>query len=162
MSKARLAISSLALSATAFVGILAREGYTNNAIIPTKGDVPTVGFGTTGGVRMGDATTPVKAVQRALTDSQQFEGALKQCVKVPLHQAEYDVYVDLSYNIGARNFCKSSIPLKLNAGQYVAACDTILEFKYAAGYDCSTPGNRRCAGVWTDRQRQHGQCMEAQ
>lgn len=162
MSKARLAISGLALSAAAFVGILSREGYTSNAIIPTKGDVPTVGFGTTGGVRMGDTTTPVKAVQRALTDSQQFEGALKQCVRVPLHQAEYDVYVDLSYNIGAGAFCRSAIVRRLNGGDYRAACDAILLYKFAAGFDCSTPGNRRCAGLWADRQKKHAQCMEAQ
>lgn len=162
MSKARLAISSLVLSAAAFVGILAREGYTSTAIIPTKGDVPTVGFGTTGGVRMGDTTTPVKAVQRALTDSQKFEGALKQCVSVPLHQAEYDVYVDLSYNIGSTAFCKSTIVRRLEEGDYRGACDAILRFKYAAGYDCSTPGNTRCAGLWVDRLKKHAQCMGAQ
>lgn len=162
MSRTRLAVSGLALSAAAFVGILAREGYTSNAIIPTKGDVPTVGFGTTGGVRMGDTTTPVKAAQRALVDAQQFEGALKQCVEVPLYQAEYDLYVDLSYNIGSKAFCSSTIVRRLNAGSYRAACDGILLFKYAAGFDCSTPGNKRCAGLWADRLKKHAQCVEAQ
>lgn len=162
MSKARIAIAALSLSAAAFVGIVTREGYTTQAVIPTKGDVPTVGFGTTGGVKMGDTTTPVKAVQRAMSDVTKFEGALKRCVTAPLHQEEYDAYLDLSYNVGSYNFCKSSIPRKLNAGQYAAACATILEFKYAAGFDCSTPGNKRCAGVWTDRQRTHAMCAAVQ
>ncbi len=71
------------------------EGYTDRAVIPVKGDVPTIGFGTTTGVKLGDTTTPPKALARALTDVQQFEGALKQCVTVPLAQHEYDALVEL-------------------------------------------------------------------
>jgi len=36
-------------------------------VIPVKGDVPTIGFGTTTGVKLGDTTTPPKALARALT-----------------------------------------------------------------------------------------------
>lgn len=160
--KMRMAIAALAMSAAGFVGITSREGYTNNTIIPTKGDKPTNGFGTTEGVKMGDRTNPVKALQRALVDVQKYEGALKQCVTVPLHQAEYDVYVDLSYNIGSGAFCSSTIVKRLNDGDYLGACNAILKFKYAAGFDCSTPGNKRCAGLWADRLRVHAQCVGAQ
>ena len=45
--KVRVAIAGLSLSASAFVGMAVREGYTGNAIIPTRGDVPTYGFGST-------------------------------------------------------------------------------------------------------------------
>jgi lysozyme len=160
--KMRMAIAALSMSAAAFVGIAAREGYTDKAVIPTRGDVPTYGFGTTEGVRMGDRTNPVAALQRALSDVRKYEGALKKCVGVPLHQAEYDVYTDLSYNIGSAAFCSSTIVKRLNTGDYMGACDAILKFKYAGGYDCSTPGNKRCAGVWTDRLRSHAQCVAAQ
>lgn len=160
--KIRMAIGALSMSAAAFVGIALREGYTAQAIIPTRGDVPTHGFGTTQGVRMGDRTTPVEALQRALSDVRRYEGALKSCVSAPLHQAEYDVYTDLSYNIGSAAFCSSAIVKRLNTGDYLGACEAILKFRYAAGYDCSTPGNKRCAGVWTDRLRAHAQCVAAQ
>lgn len=162
LSRARIAIGALTLSAAAFVGILTREGYTDNAVIPTIGDVPTVGFGTTGGVKMGDRTTPVKAAQRALKDAQSYEGAIKRCVTVPMSQEEYDLYTLLAYNIGSGNFCSSTIVKRLNARDYAGACTAILRFKYAAGYDCSTPGNTRCAGVWTDRLKTHAACMAAQ
>lgn len=158
----RMGIGVLVLSAGAFVGMLTREGYTDTVVVPTKGDVPTIGFGTTGGVKMGDRTTPVKAAQRALLDVRTYEGAIKQCVRAPLTQAEYDVYVDLTYNIGSAAFCGSTIVKRLNVGDYRAACDAILLYRFAAGYDCSTPGNKRCAGVWTDRQRSHAQCVAAQ
>lgn len=162
MSKARFAIGSLVLSAAAFVGIISREGYTDQVVIPTKGDVPTIGFGTTGGVKQGDRTTPVKAAQRALMDVSRFEGAIKSCVKMPLSQQEYDAYTDLAYNIGPNAFCNSTIVKRVNTGDYAEACAAILMFKYAAGYDCSTPGNKRCAGLWTDRKRVYAQCMAAQ
>lgn len=163
MNKAsRLAIGSLTLSALGFVGIVVREGYTDTVVIPTKGDVPTIGFGTTEGVKQGDRTTPVKAVARAMSDVQKYEGAIKQCVRVPLHQAEYDVYVDLAYNIGTGGFCGSTIVKRLNAENYAGACEAILMWNKAGGYDCSTPGNTRCAGLWTDRLRSHKNCAAAQ
>lgn len=163
MSRMRVSVAALALSASAFVGILTREGYTDRAVIPVPGDVPTYGFGTTEGVKMGDRTTPVKAVQRALSDASKYEGALRRCVKVPLHQAEYDIYVDLSYNIGPTAFCNSTIVKRLNAEDYAGACEAILMWKYGPRkFDCSTPGNKVCAGLWKDRLRIHKQCMEAQ
>lgn len=165
----RIILAALSLSAAAFVGIVTREGYTDGAVIPTKGDVPTVGFGTTSGVKMGDKTTPVKAVQRAMKDVTEYEGAVKRCIKVELSQAEYDTYVALAYNIGPTNFCTnpktgepSTLSKRVNAKDYVGGCEAILLYKYAAGYDCSTPGNRRCGGVWLDRQRSYAQCMAAQ
>ncbi|CUI09847.1 Lysozyme [Janthinobacterium sp. CG23_2] len=175
--KARMAIAALTMSAVGFVGIATREGYTDNAVIPTKGDKPTHGFGTTEGVKMGDRTNPVKALQRAMADVQKYEGAVKQCVRAPLSQAEYDVYVDLAYNVGPTNFCysvdragritgPSTLSRRLAAGDYRAACEAILMYRFAAGYDCSTlvdgRPNKRCYGVWTDRQRSHAQCVAAQ
>ena len=166
----RQLIAVLALSATGLIGIVAREGYSDKAYPdPVHGTaVPTIGFGTTEGVRMGDTTAPVPALQRALRDVQKYEGALKQCVTAPLHQHEYDAYVSLAYNIGGFNFCTggragqtSTLVQRLNAGDYAGACDAILGWKYAGGIDCSAPGNTRCAGLWKDRLRLHAQCMGA-
>lgn len=164
----RQLLAVLALSAAGLVGIVAREGYSDKAYPdPVHGTaVPTIGFGTTEGVRMGDTTTPVPALQRALRDVQTYEHALKQCVKVPLHQREYDAYVSLAYNIGASNFCTggrkggtSVLVQRLNAGDYAGACDAILGWKYAGGVDCSAPGNKTCGGLWKDRLKLHAQCM---
>lgn len=161
MSNVRMAAGGLVLSAAAFVGIISREGYTDNTVIPVKNDVPTIGFGTTTGVKMGDKTTPVKAAQRALMDAQKYEGTIKQCVHAPLYQAEYDLWVNLSYNIGSGAFCSSTIVKRLNAEDYAGACDAILLYKYQKGYDCSTPGNKRCYGLWIDRKKTHTACVAA-
>lgn len=125
MPRPRILLATLALSAAGFVGIAMNEGYTDKAVIPIPGDVPTLGFGTTEGVKMGDHTTPPKALARALTDVGKYEGALHRCVHVPLHQYEYDAYVDLAYNIGATKFCGSTLVKKLNALDYAGACAEI-------------------------------------
>ncbi|MGB3945214.1 MAG: hypothetical protein WBK76_00015, partial [Candidatus Saccharimonadales bacterium] len=61
-------IGAMVLSAAALVGIALHEGYSDKAIVPVKGDVPTIGWGTTGGVKMGDTITPPQALMRALQD----------------------------------------------------------------------------------------------
>jgi lysozyme len=162
--KPRIAIAALSLSAAAFAGILTREGFSPQAYPdPTRGEsLPTLGFGSTSGVRMGDTITPVAAINRSLREVTEFEGAIKRCVTVPLYQAEYDAYLSLAHNIGPGAFCGSTVVKRLNAEDYRGACEAILLFKYSNGHDCSRPGNRICPGLWADRQRVYQQCMSAQ
>ena len=154
----RAAIAVLTLSAAGLVGIVTQEGYTDKAVIPVPGDVPTLGFGTTVGVKLGDKTTPPKALARALKDVQGYEGALRQCVKVPLHQYEYDAYLSLDYNVGPTAFCGSTLVKKANAYDYAAACAEILRWRYFGDRDCSLPGSG-CAGLWGRRQGEYSLCM---
>lgn len=148
-----MAVTALSLSAAGLVGIVLHEGYTDTAVIPIPGDVPTIGFGTTEGVRMGDRTTPPEALQRALRDVAKFEGAIKQCVTVPLHQHEYDAFSSLAYNIGARAFCGSALVRRLNAGDYEGACAEILRWDRAGG--------RQVRGLTLRRQRENALCLGA-
>ena len=162
MSNSRFTPISLVLSAAALVAIALSEGYTDKAVIPVKGDVPTIGFGSTEGVKMGDTTTPPAALARALADIQKFEGALRRCVKVPLAQHEYDAYIALSYNIGQSAFCASTLVKTLNAGDYAGACHAILQWRFYKKNDCSLPKNKRlCGGLWTRSQAEYRQCLGA-
>lgn len=159
MNAIRNSILALTLSAAGFVAIVAREGYSDNAIIPTKGDVPTLGFGSTTGVKMGDKTTPQRALARAALELDTvYEKAVKQCVKSPLFQNEYDAYVSLTYNIGTGAFCGSTLVKKLNALDYAGACNQIPAWKMYQGIDCSKP-NRVCGGLWKDRIALQAQCL---
>lgn len=124
----RNSIAALVLSAASLVGILSYEGYREKAYIPVPGDVATIGFGTTSGVKLGDKIDPVRALSRAMADVTRFEGAIKQCVTAPLHQYEYDAFVGLSYNIGSGAFCKSTLVRKLNGLDYPGACREILRW----------------------------------
>lgn len=151
MIKTRLAIAALTLSAAAFGGLIQWEGYSSRAIIPVPGDRPTLGFGTTQGVKLGDAIDPVRAVQRALADVSHFEGALRQCVVVPLHQHEYDAFIQLSYNIGVGAFCRSTLVRKVNARDYAGACAEILRWDRFKG--------RQLPGLTARRKAEHQLCI---
>ena len=147
----RVQVAALSASAVALVGLAVHEGYREEAYTPVPGDVPTIGFGTTQGVRLGDKTNPVEALQRALADMQKFEGAIKRCVTVPLHQHEYDAYLSLSYNIGSGAFCSSTLVKLLNQGQYKAACDQILRWDKFKG--------KPLRGLTIRREKEHKQCL---
>lgn len=168
MSRARLAVSSLALSAAAFVAIISSEGYTDTAVIPTKNDRPTNGFGSTfkedgTPVQMGERITPVRAVQRAAAHLSKEEATFRASISsVALYPAEYDIYMDWAYQYGTGAWLKSSMRRELLAGNYRGACDAFLLYKKSGGYDCSIPGNKICAGVWTRQKERHRKCTEAQ
>ena len=156
----RRTVAGLSLSAAALVGILLHEGYTDRAVVPVKGDVPTIGFGATTGVKLGETTTPPKALARALADVQQFEGALKQCVTVRLAQHEYDALVSFSYNVGSHAFCQSTLVKKLNAEDYAGACSELLRWRFFQGKDCALPANARlCGGLAKRRETEYRQCI---
>jgi lysozyme len=147
----RQTVAALTLSASTLIAIVLHEGYRENAYIPVAGDVPTIGFGTTKGVKLGDRTNPEKAITMAYRDIQQFEGALKQCVKVPLTQYEYDAYISLSYNIGSNAFCNSTLVRVLNEGRYDEACKQILRWDKFQG--------KPLAGLTKRRQDEYRKCM---
>ena len=160
MIKQRILAAALSLSAAGFAGIVLQEGYTDKAVIPIEGDKITIGFGTTEGVKMGDKITPPQAIGRAIRDINKFEGALKRCVTVPLHQHEYDVFVSTAYNIGPSAFCKSGIVRKLNAMDYDGACAEILRWRFFQGKDCAIPSNK-CSGLYSRRKIESEQCRGA-
>lgn len=167
MKAGRIAIAALSLSAAGLVGIVAHEGYTERAVVPTQNDRPTVGFGSTfredgTPVQMGDAITPHRALARTAAHIAKDESGLKRCVTGALNQTEYDVLVDFAYQYGVPATCASRMVREVNAGNYAAACRAYTLYRYSGGFDCSTPGNRRCWGVWARNLERQKRCLEAQ
>ena len=130
----RSAIGALVLAASTLVGLAAHEGYKETAYVPVPGDVPTIGFGTTAGVKMGDKTDPVRSLIRMMeeVDSVYAQG-VRKCVTVPLYQHEFGAYVSLTYNIGVSAFCGSTLVKKLNGGDYAGACREIDRWNRSGG-----------------------------
>lgn len=152
----RMQISTLVLSASALVGLAVSEGYSDQAIITVPGDVPTLGFGSTAhadgaAVRMGDKTTPVRALVALLDHASRYERAVKRCAPVPMHPWEYEAYVRLTYNIGEGAFCRSTLASKLNAGDYAGACDQVLKWDRFNG--------KPLRGLTLRRQAEHAMCI---
>lgn len=131
-NKTRFAVATLVVSAATVVSIGLNEGYRSDAY-KDSGGVATIGFGETAGVKMGQKTTPERALVQLLKSTEKHADAIRQCIKVPLYQHEFDAYVSLAYNIGAGNFCHSTLVKKLNAKDYAGACSEIKRWNRAGG-----------------------------
>lgn len=181
--KTRIAVALLTMSAAGVAAWAVHEGagpVSVNAAgveqlhpyIPTKGDVPTIGQGST---RYEDGTAvkltdPPITRQRAAElahnlrrgDEKAFAASLPG---VQLHQEEYDLYLNFVGQFGITNWRKSSMRRELLAGHHRAACDALPKYRFQAGRDCALPANwgpKGCKGVWTRQQERHAQCLAAQ
>lgn len=155
MIRQRTAIASLVLAASTLAGIAMKEWYTPAAVIPVPGDVPTKGFGTTrnadgSAVKLGDTTTPQRALVDLLRDADKFAQAVKRCAPVPMFEYEFSAYVSLTYNIGEGAFCNSTLVRKLIAYDYAGACAEILRWDKVKG--------RTVRGLTVRRQAEHREC----
>jgi len=182
-NRQRLAVALLTISASGFGTWIASEGSgpttvqpgvgkVHHAYVPTKGDVPTIGHGST---RYEDGT-PVKLTDKPISserakqlarnlfseDERRFRASIPG---VKLFQDEYDLYLDFTGQYGIGNWRNSSMRSNLLAGDYPAACQSLLKWRNQGGRDCSKPQNwgpKGCKGVWTRQQERHAKCMAAQ
>lgn len=175
-TRARIAVAALTVSAAGLLATLGAEGFRASPYVPTKGDVPTIGYGSTvyeDGRRVTLADPPVtkeRALQIVRAHKSKDEAAFQQSLPgVLLHQAEYDLYLDFTYNFGIGNWRSSSMRTHLLAGRYPQACEALLSYRFqgkgADRRDCSLPKNwgpKGCKGVWLRQLERHKKCMEAQ
>jgi len=151
----RVHASLLGLSAAGLIGIVVHEGWRDTAYHPVPGDVPTIGFGFTKDVKIGDRITVERGVVRLGEEASKFEKAVQRCVHAPLYQYEFDAYVSLAYNIGEHAFCRSTLVKILNTPpvNYRAACDEILRWNKFQG--------RELPGLTKRRIEEHKKCIGA-
>jgi len=148
----RTVIASLTLSAAALIGIAVHEGYRESAYIPVVGDVPTIGFGDTHNVKIGDKTDPIRALIKLSQHTESFQKDLKRCIgDVPMYQHEWDAIVSWSYNIGTGAACKSTLVKNLKMRDYSAACKELLKWNKFNG--------KELKGLTTRRQQEYRLCI---
>ena len=113
------------------------------AYLPTKYDVWTIGWGHTLGVKQGDKITEAEAQAFFEQDTDWVEKAIKELVKVPLNQYQYDALASLIFNIGRTQFSNSTLLRKLNAKDYQGAADQFLVWNKQNGKTLSGLVKRR-------------------
>lgn len=203
-NKSRVAAAALSLSVAAGTAWIASEGDGPKSVsqsgelllhpyVPTQGDVPTIGHGSTryeDGRRVTLADPPItrqRAVELALGE---LDRTYAQCVRDSLgrtlvNQIEFDKAADFAGQYGCSAWRGSSMLAKTTAGDYAGACRAYLGYKFMTSarregpgwvayqwdkagkptrwrFDCSTPGNKVCGGVWTRQLARHNACMESQ
>lgn len=149
MERKHIGITTLSL-----IGLLAitqYEGFSDKAYVDIAG-VPTIGYGSTKEVQIGDRIDEKGARSRLLKEVKDEYGvALNKCIKVPLNQSEYDAYISLTYNIGKTAFCNSTLVKKLNQHKYEEACKEILRWNRVK--------NKVITGLTIRRQKEYKMCV---
>lgn len=148
MADAKKAATWLAIC----VGCVASfEGLRTVAYMDPVG-IPTVCFGETDGVRLGDKYTAEEC--RAMLGGRvaEFGQAVDKCVTVPLPPARKAALVSFSYNVGVNSFCGSTLVRKLNNGDVYGACNELLRWTKAKGIELP--------GLVKRRQQERQLCLE--
>lgn len=85
-----------------------------------SGGVPTIGWGHTRGVKMGQTITEQVASGLLMDDLEEAEAAVEKFITVPLNDNQFAALVSFAFNIGAEAFRRSTLRKKLNARDYDA------------------------------------------
>jgi len=97
-----------------------------SAYMPTKNDVPTIGWGHTKRVKMNQTITEAQAEAFFWEDVDWAEATVNKAVKVPVTQQQFDAMVSLAFNIGAKGFSTSSVVRRVNEGDIEGAARAFL------------------------------------
>lgn len=109
------------------------EGLRTVAYLDTGG-VPTIGYGHTKGVKLGDTCTLAQAQAWLVEDVAESENAVGELVHVALNQNQFDALVDFVFNLGRKHLENSSLLKLLNRGMYGAASKQFELWVYDAGH----------------------------
>ncbi len=117
--------STLLPSTSAVQAVKAHEGAALVAYADPVG-IPTICYGATRGVRLGQKATPAECEAMLKRDLTYAGKGIAQGVKRPITQDQYDALVSFVYNVGETQFYRSTLLRKLNAGDCYGA---VAEFK---------------------------------
>jgi lysozyme len=113
-----------------------------------QGGLPTIGWGHTRDVRMGQVIDKAKAEILFQQDLKPFEQVVNDIVKrskVPVTQGMYDAMVALAFNIGTQGFAGSSVAQRLVRGDKAGAAEAFLLWDKVKGHTSKGLQNRRRA-----------------
>ena len=106
------------------------EAYPDPA---TGGEPITIGYGHTGGVKLGEVITQEQADEYLISDVKRFADAVNQMVTVPITQSEFDALCSFAFNLGIGNLRNSTLLRKLNSGNKDSAANQFLVWNMAGG-----------------------------
>lgn len=90
--------------------------------------LPTVCYGETEGVKMGDHYTKQQCLDMLAEKLPRYWYEIAACIKVPLSDNEKIAYTSFTYNLGSGAYCRSSFLKKLNNGHHAEACEGMLAY----------------------------------
>lgn len=130
-NKAKFTLSGTAIAMS--IALVSQfEGLKTTAYLDVVG-IPTVCFGETRGVHLGDRYTVSECKDLLGKRLAEFSEEINTCLINPqkIPDKTYVAFLSTAYNIGSGAFCKSSIKRYANAGDFRKACESILLFNKA-------------------------------
>jgi len=97
--------------------------------------IPTICFGETKGVKMGDKKTADECRDLLGDRLIEFSQGVDKCLKVEVPAYTYAAFVSFSYNVGVGAFCSSTLVKKANAGDIMGACNELPRWTRAKGIE---------------------------
>ena len=97
--------------------------------------VPTICFGETKGVRLGQEKTLPECKDLLVSSLQEHEAGMRKCLREPdaLPEETYVAFLSFTYNVGVGAFCRSGLSKKANAGDIRGACNELPKWNKAGG-----------------------------
>lgn len=110
---------------------LALKAYPDPA---TGGEPITIGYGHTGGIKLGTVWTEAQANNALADDVSRFADGVTDLIgDAPTTQGQFDALVSFSYNLGLGNLAKSTLLKKHKAGDHAGAAAEFVRWNKAAG-----------------------------
>ena len=133
MADYRKPLAAIVTAGAVLVGALTvLEGDKLKAYKDSVG-VWTISRGVTKDVKPGMTITQEQSDKMTEKELDERATKLKQLIKVPIHQYEWDANMLLAWNIGIGKYAKSTVLRRLNQRRYKESCDAFLLWKYAGG-----------------------------
>lgn len=95
--------------------------------------IPTICYGETSGVELGQVLTKRECDEMLWARLGYFAYRVDMSVDVPMGPEMHAALSSFAYNVGMGAFQSSTLLRKLNAGDYVGACNELPRWKYAGG-----------------------------
>jgi lysozyme len=108
------------------------EGCRLEAYLDQVG-IPTIGYGHTRGVKLGDTCTQEQAEQWLHEDIAIAEADVNSHVYVPLTQGMFDALVDFCFNLGCAALNKSTLLHLINSNDLANAANEFSKWDHAGG-----------------------------
>jgi len=105
--------------------------------------IPTVCYGETEGVKVGDTYTKAQCEQMLAKKLPRYAAEIDKCFKVQPSEKVAAAFISLAYNVGSGGVCRSSAMRKWNDGDKRGACDAFMVWNRAGGRVVQGLINRR-------------------
>lgn len=115
-------------------------------------NIPTVCYGETEGVKVGDTYTPAHCADMLAKKLPRYANEIAKCIKIEIPDKTRAALISFAYNVGTAGACRSTAFKRLNAGDIRGACNALLAWNRAGG--------RVVRGLTNRREAERKLCLE--